>query len=287
MTGTCRGITVADNDISSGGADKCVYLRATSQAKPQEGIALRDIKITNNYIRNFRNPITIGGDAPDPPRTRGLDKGHDDDPYVNERVIIAGNQTMNEESVAPIGLTTCFLNQRRKVTVNGNSFVNTARSVLIARKCEEVTVLGNNFGGLGRETAVSGLELLSCRMANLSGNTIRGLSRGIVIKDSEQVSVSQNVIAETKVGLALQGVAGAVVQGNSLRECQTGLSLVQIKNAAVSANQVDGASVPARFESLERVGLVGNVFQGTGQASVAGDNKALLIRSNIGLNDSP
>ena len=287
VTGNCRGITISENDISSGGADKCLYLRATGQVKQGEGIALRDIKITNNYLRNFSSPITLGGDAEDPSRTGKANQGHDHDPYLHDRVIIAGNQTMNEESVTTIGLTTCYLNRCRKVTVNGNSFVNTAKSVLIARQCEEVTVLGNNLGGLGRETAENGLELISCRMANLSGNTIRGLSRGITIGDSEQVSVSQNVIAETKLGLALQGVTGAVIQGNSLRDCQTGLSLKLIKNAAISANQVHGATVPARMESLEGVSLVGNVFEGTAPASVAGNNKALLIRSNIGLADSP
>ena len=49
VTGTCRGSTVSENDIASGCADKCIYIRASSQVKPQEGIAIRDIKITNEY----------------------------------------------------------------------------------------------------------------------------------------------------------------------------------------------------------------------------------------------
>lgn len=286
VTGTCRGITVSENDIASGCADKCIYIRASGQVKTQEGIAIRDIKITNNYIRSFANPITIGGDAQDPSRTGEMEKGRDNDPYVNERVIISGNQTMNLEPCATAGLTTCFLNQCRKVTVNGNSFVNTAKSVLIARKCEELTVLGNNFGGLNNETAENGIELIGCRMANLSGNTIRGLRCGIVISSSEQISVGQNVIAETKQGLVLRGVVGAAVQGNNLWKCQTGLSLRQIKNAAISANQVNEANVSMQLEGLEQVNIVGNNFNGTARANIEGDNKGMLIRSNIGLDDS-
>ena len=133
VTGTCRGITVSENDIMSGGHDKCIYIRATREVKAGEGIAIRDIKITNNYIRNYRSPITIGGDLHDPSRDDVATQGVDDDPYVNERVIIAGNQTMNLDVITTIGLTTCYLNQCRKVTVSNNSFVNTAKSVFIAQ----------------------------------------------------------------------------------------------------------------------------------------------------------
>jgi hypothetical protein len=65
------------------------------------------------------------------------------------------------------------------------------------------------------------------------------------------------------------------------------MSLKDVKRAAISGNQLDCASVPARLEDVERVGIVDNVLNGTGKATVAGKNRALVIRSNIGLDDSP
>ena len=130
VTGNCRGITISENDIACGGDDKCIYIRANSQVA-KDGISVRDIKITNNYIRSYRNPITIGGDAQDPSRT-GQTK-LDNDPFTTERVVIVGNQTMNLDPLVNTGLTTCYLNQCRKVSVSGNAFVNTAKSVLVAQ----------------------------------------------------------------------------------------------------------------------------------------------------------
>ncbi|MGO8748935.1 MAG: hypothetical protein ACLQNE_23470 [Thermoguttaceae bacterium] len=49
--------------------------------------------------------------------------------------------------------------------------------------------------------------------------------------------------------------------------------------------RVDDATVPVRLEDVERVGIVGNVLNGTGKATIAGKNGALMIRSNIGLDD--
>lgn len=285
VTGCIKGLTISENDFLSGGIDKCIYVRANTQVGTS-GIAVRDVKISNNYFRSFRAPITIGGDRYDTSRVSDAEKGVDDDPYTIEQVAISGNQMMEEDAVTTIGLTTCFLNKCRKVIVNGNSFGNTAKSALIARNCDEMTVTGNNIGGLDKKSSGKGIESIGCRMVNMSGNTIRGLNTGISISDSQQVSIGQNVIDETLFGISMLGGSGATIQGNSFNGCQTGIGLGSVKNAVVSANQVDGAEIPLRMADLERVNVVGNLFNGTGLVKVDGSNKELQIHSNIGLDDS-
>jgi parallel beta-helix repeat protein len=259
VQGNCRGITFADNDVQSAGDDKCIYIRAT-QPIAKTKAAIRDIKITNNYFRSFRNPITIGGDRHDPSRTDAFYKGEDDDLFWNERIVIAGNQTYNLEPVDQGFVTTCFINRCRSVNVTGNAFADTDGEGLVLRECKDVAVTGNHFGGFGPDNSKSGIRLIDCEGASVTGNTIRGMRRGIAVSGSSGVALGSNCISMAEIGLDLSD------------SC----------NFALHGNQISQSAIPARILSLRDTVVTGNAFSGTGKVLLEGENVNLLMGSNIG-----
>jgi len=281
LEGNCRGVTFADNDVSCGGDDKCIYIRAS---RPVHGdVAVRDIKITGNYFRNFKNPITIGDAAYDPSRTTSGENSSnipENKLYWNERVQIRGNQTQNWPSVAKNLYTTCFIHKCRQVTVANNSFGPTDALALAFQGCRDVTVIANNLAGLQTDMARCGIWLRDCEAVSLSGNTIRTAKQGIAIADSSVVTTGNNTIVNTKTGIEAGGCAGLTATGNSLKNCRTGLSLKNVRDASISANQISGCKVPVNLNSVRNVAVVGNALGITNGINLEGKNQRVLTQSN-------
>jgi len=222
VQGNCRGITFSENDVQCAGDDKCIYIRAT-QPIGKTKTAIRDIKITNNYFRSFRNPITIGGDRHDPSRTDVFHQGLDDDPCWNERIAIAGNQTYNLEAVDQGFVTACFLNCCRSVNVTGNAFADTDGEGLVLRECEDVAVNGNHFGGFAPENSKSGIRLIDCQGGSVTGNTIRGTRRGIAVSGSAAVALGNNSIFAVGTGFDPPALHSPALTGSSSLNTESGV----------------------------------------------------------------
>ena len=264
VQGNCRGITFAGNDISCAGDDKCIYIRATQPIGKTEA-AIRDIKITNNYLRSFRNPITIGGDLHDPSRTETFYQGEDNDSCWNERIVIAGNQVYSLEEVDQGFVTGCFINRCRSVSVTGNTFADTDGEGLVLRDCKDVSVMGNHFGGFAPDNSKSGIRLIDCQGGSVTGNTIRGVRRGIAVSGSSGVVLGSNVISTVK----------------------TGFDLSDSSRLALHGNQVSESEMPARIISTRDAVATGNVLSGTGKVVIEGENVGLVMESNTGTCEPP
>jgi hypothetical protein len=278
LEGVCRGVTFADNDVSSGGMDKCVYIRG-SEAFGDEDIAVRDIKVTGNYFRNYANPITIGGDRHDPSRP-----GTHDDPYFNDRVLISDNETQNEPAVERIGLTTCFVNRARQVTIRGNSFVATAHSAIVTRECEHLVIASNAVSAL-RDGDGFGILTRDCSDTVVSGNSATGFTHPVRVEGGSAVSVTGNVVAGGKAtGVSVVGASSAGVVGNTLTGCEVGLVAERLDGGSIASNVVTSCRRGSALEQLDTVTIVGNTFDAPQQAP-GGANTKLLIRSNNGLAD--
>ena len=167
VKGAVRGVTFADNDVSSGGADKCVYIRSTEAADGTD-TGIRDVKIYGNYFRNYKNPITVGGDS----------KAKDD--FYIDRVIVMGNQTMNEAAVERIGKVGINLSRCRSVTLTGNTLCPTLGYALTMYGCERAAVSGNIFEGFDTDTPGEvGIWLKECKDIALGTNVMHGFKKNI------------------------------------------------------------------------------------------------------------
>ncbi|MFC0529323.1 right-handed parallel beta-helix repeat-containing protein [Phytohabitans kaempferiae] len=256
VDGVVRGVTFADNDVSSGGMDKCVYIRG-SQAFGDEEVAVRDVKIVDNYFRNYATPITVGGDAGDPSRPSG-----DDDRFFTDRVIVSGNQTQNEPAVERIGRTTCSLFRCRKASVTGNSFVDTALTAISVTESAGVVVANNTVAGLG-DNGGYGVLVRRCEDATVVGNTATRFKFGIRAEGGNGVSVADNT------------VSGALAAG---------LSLAAVTDAGVTGNIVRGGAGGLTTEALTRATIVGNTFD---EPQPAPAGTGLIVRANNGVADVP
>lgn len=191
VKGAVRGITFADNDVSSGGADKCVYIRSTDLAAPGNEVGVRDVKIAGNYFRNYQNPITVGGDGYDPSRTGGKAK----DDFHIDRVIVSNNQIMGEipeiERIARGGI---HLSKCRSVSITGNTQCPTQGYALTLYECERVAITGNSFESfLDGTRGKAGVWLNRCRGVSVGTNAIYGFSEAIAEIDCENVLISSNI----------------------------------------------------------------------------------------------
>jgi hypothetical protein len=250
VEGMCRGLTFSHNDVSSPGIDKAIYIRATQRLE-QDGVsraddtAIRDVKITHNYFRSFRNLITIGGDADDPERLeQPVDspaRGRDDDRWWVQRVIIAHNQNMMEGETDTLGLTSCYLNRVRQAVVESNTFVETAGSALIVRGSEEISVVGNSFRGRSESRGRRGIALIDTQHATVTGNVLAQFAYGVLLERSRSVTVGNNVVRDADVGLrALQSQSVNCV-GNEVSGAAVGIEASGNAGFIATSNQLAAA----------------------------------------------
>lgn len=256
VEGMCRGLTFSHNDVSSPGIDKAIYIRATRQLQ-RDGVsraddtAMRDVKITHNYFRSFRNVITIGGDADDPERAEQPEdsplRGRDDDPGWVQRVVIAHNQNMMEGATDTFGLTTCYLNRVRQGVIDSNTFVETAGSALIVRNCEEIAIKGNSLRGMAERAGNRGIALIDTRQATLTGNVLAQFKCGISVDRSRQIAMGDNIVRDVHVGLRLVDNQDLTCVGNQIHESQIGVELSDNQGLIASANIVREQNESASF----------------------------------------
>ncbi|MEI2727218.1 MAG: right-handed parallel beta-helix repeat-containing protein [Verrucomicrobiota bacterium] len=244
--GNCRGITFSENDISCAGADKCIYIRpgepvASSDPLAQSDVAIRDVKITRNYFRNWRAPITLGGDRNDPARSelaeKNIARGCDDDAAFIQRVIIADNQSMQEESVTRIGLTHAYLNRCRQVSISGNTFDETVGWGLAAQDCEDVSITGNTLRGLQKNNR-TGIVLQGVKTGTVTGNIVNCFANGITVTRSEGIALSANSISGDRCAIECRDTGGVSLTGNTIAASQTGLSFRGATSATLAGNLV-------------------------------------------------
>jgi hypothetical protein len=246
VEGNCRGITLSENDISCAGADKCIYIRpgqpmASRDPLAQADVAIRDVKINNNYFRNWRAPITIGGDKRDPARTdlppKDPARGRDDDAACIQRVIIANNQSMQEGPTTRIGLTHAYLNRCRQVSISGNTFDETAGFGFALQGCEDVSITGNSLRGL-RMNSHTGILLQGVSNGAATGNSVNTFANGITVIASTGIALGVNAVSGARCAIECRDTASVSLTGNTITASKTGLSLRGATIARLAGNLV-------------------------------------------------
>ncbi len=190
IEGNVRDVTLQGNHIASGGGDRCIYIRATRPFLDTD-VAVRDIKISDNYFEDFQAPITIGGNKQDLSRTSN-NAGQDDDPYWVEGVTITGNRSYYLPVTEKYQLTGILLNRARRVLVQANTLARTSGSSVILNECEDIIMQDNMFAGLA-DMGENGIVLQKCKTAILIGNITRGFRHGILQQGSENVTLANNL----------------------------------------------------------------------------------------------
>ncbi len=71
VEGNLKQLVMSENQIASGGADRCIYVRPTTALMGQD-TGVKDVEISHNIFNDFRNPITLGDKAFDPSRQNTL-----------------------------------------------------------------------------------------------------------------------------------------------------------------------------------------------------------------------
>jgi hypothetical protein len=245
VEGMCRGITFSGNDISSPAVDKAIYIRPTERLErdgvsPAGEVAIRDIKITDNYFRSFSNLVTIGGDLNDPERTRRPQgdphRGEDDDPWLVQRVIIAHNQNMMEGSSASFGLSGIYLNRVRQAVVQANTLVETAGTAVAIRDCHDVAISSNSFRGLAKPRGRQGIHVSRSKSVAISGNVLADFQLGLVVQDSRRVTLGQNVLGAVGRGVVATGNKSVVVSGNVVESQGIGIDDAGNQQMILSGN---------------------------------------------------
>jgi hypothetical protein len=198
VEGMLRGLTLSGNDVSSGGADRCIQIRATEELSEPDGdtgdnVAIRDIKITANYFRNYRNIITTGSGFGDSMRN-GVDRPASD-LYQVQRLIFAHNQSMMEGPTEATQLTAGYFARVRQLVIDGNTLAPTPSVALAVNDSEDVTVRGNALVGTGTEQS-RGIILTNVKSAAVANNTLRGFNSGIDIRGGKGIVVMGNALTE-------------------------------------------------------------------------------------------
>ena len=271
MAGMCRGLTFSHNDISSPAIDKAIYIRATHRLEEDgvsraDDVAIRDVKITHNYFRSFRNIITVGGDAEDPERlARSVDsdyRGHDDDPGWIQRVVVAHNQNMMEGSSDTLGLTTCYLNRVRQGVVESNTFTETRGTALAINNSEEIAVTGNSFRGLNEDWGNHGIVVQNSDHVTLTGNVLSQFDTGLLLESSSQITLGNNVVRRVHTGLAAKDSHAVIANGNQISEAALGVDADSNTQLLLSGNMVDaeaGLNLNETTSDRDDIRLQGNI----------------------------
>jgi hypothetical protein len=289
LQGVCRGIDISNNFIGSGRSGKCIQVLPGQPIGPGD-VAMRDIRITENYICDYRRAITIGGD---------------DSLGWTEGISIAGNQTFFHPSPNPIGETTVDLIRARAASVVGNAFAETAGSSLIARQCERLSISDNQINGLGSERSPRGIALEDSRDVTITGNHVRGFERAVSLEGSDRVTAGSNAFGDAasgvkadqtrclvihgnnldkcETGLALSWVEGLNVNGNTLHHCKTAVSIRNTKGALLNGNQMIDCATPVQIDHLDQCSLVGNMALDSGPAKIAGAKEGWTFSLNQGI----
>ena len=206
VEGMLRGLTIEGNDISSAGAARCIQIRAMERLdKPGVGaaddIAIRDVKVTNNYFRSYRNIITVGMGHRDP-MLGGAD-GAERDPFWVQRIIFANNQSMMEGGTEHAQLTACHFDRVRQLVLEGNTLAPTPGVSLAVQMSEDVIIQGNALAGTNAVGSV-GILLADVNGAAIAHNTLRGFERGIAVRGGQH-SIMGNIVSECGQSLAIDG----------------------------------------------------------------------------------
>jgi hypothetical protein len=245
VEGMCRGITFSGNDISSPAVDKAIYIRPTERLErdgvsPAGEVAIRDIKITDNYFRSFSNLVTIGGDLHDPERTRrpkdDPHRGQDDDPWLVQRVIIAHNQNMMEGNSTGFGLTGIYLNRVHQAVVQANTLVETAGTAVAIRECHDVTLNSNSFRGLAKPRGRQAIHVSRSESVTLSGNVLADFQQGVVVQEAKRVTLGQNVLGAVGRGVVVSDSQSVVVSGNVVEATEIGIDDSGNQHMVLSGN---------------------------------------------------
>lgn len=194
LQGMLRGLTFADNDISSGNAASCLMVEP--QGVLNEGAvhqepdtSIRDVKVYNNYFRNWRNIVTIGSaKAPGSKST-----------YV-QRVNITGNQSVYEGVSRFDTETGLNISCARQVIIAQNNFQERRGDAVRIEKCEDVLVNGNEFRGLN-SNAYAAVRVNMTDGFNIASNVFRSFQFGVAVQGSENGLITSNLIRDVQKGL--------------------------------------------------------------------------------------
>jgi hypothetical protein len=265
VEGMCRGITFSGNDVSSAYAARCIYLRPlpsvpSSWNQNVPFVSLRDVKITNNYFRNWPTIATIGKGIPH--LLNSNSGGEMDSQAWIDRVIISGNQSMSECDSAP---DTCekYLNQSemlmlfgcRDISIDSNTFAKTGKSALLMRNIEGGTISGNIFGGFNFAKPNYGIAVTKSSRLSIIGNVLSEFQNGMELNDSEDLIVSQNSIYHMETGLSCGGSRRSLFSDNSILQAEIAVKMsnpcdLQIRNNIIKASKLYEGESPL-FELKE------------------------------------
>lgn len=238
VEGNMNGMRVIGNEFASGGADRCIYVRA-SLPLTNSDVAVKEIAISDNIFNDYKNPITIGGNRHDPSRLGGgaADVGSHDDPYWIQDVTITGNRTYYLPVLEGGQIAGMFLNRVRGATVSGNSFTKMKAAAVILRECQDITMNGNRFSGL-TNNQMNGIYLLNSTNATLTGNVLRGFGTGIHLQECENVALNANELIDCRTGLLARDLLGSAISANVISRCKTSLSLHTLQDVSELGNVI-------------------------------------------------
>jgi len=261
VEGMCRGITFAGNDISCGfGNDKCIYIRPTANLEVDSvskasDIGIRDIKIYDNYFRNWQSFVTIGDDKDDP--SRDLQDGNSlagkDVPlYSVQRVNITNNQSMHESNTENKGLTSCYLNYCRQVIISNNNFAEKLNSGIVIRNSEDALVSFNNLGSLDLSSPGYGIAMFDCNTGSVTGNALKKFKNGIFFDKSQQIAIGNNVLNTVGYGISCLRSSRISIGGNVIRNASVGIELEKVEDVMLFGNIVDAKTPIKGATALEK-----------------------------------
>ena len=248
LEGMCRGITIADNDISCGyGNDKCIYIRPTSQlnvdgVSKASDIGIRDVKIYNNYFRNWKTLITIGGDKQDPSRQslppQDVSAGKDTPSYRVQRVNIFNNQSMQESGTENVALTGCYLERCSQVVISGNNFAEKKSSGIVLRDCGNALVNSNSLVAIDSNDPAYGIAMFGCQSGAVTGNSLKKFRNGIYLDKCRQISLGNNVLDDAAYGISCMGSSQISLSGNIISGAEVGIESNKSKDVIMTGNIV-------------------------------------------------
>jgi len=270
IEGNLRGLTIHSNEFSSGGGDRCIYIRTTNPLI-QSDVAVKDIMITDNIFNDFRNPITLG-EKEYPHQSDiliNIIDSNGNESNKNEKlkssvwmqgVKITGNKTYYLPILEDIQETGMFLNRVCQATIANNQFTGTKGSSVILHECEDITLNNNTFRGLA-DRGKNGIVFYKSRNTTLTGNMLKGFLQGIHARDSRNLTMT----------------------GNILDCCQTGLILKDQLGLAVSTNLFSDTTTSLLLENLQDGSIFGNTIISSGKPILKGTNQNIEINHNINM----
>ena len=267
LSGACHGVEISGNHFSSGGGGRCIEILPT-MPMGDDGVAIRDVRVTNNYVVNYRAPMVIGRDSVD-----GWVEG----------LLIQGNQSTLAPVLKDIGETGCVLTRVRKGVVSGNAFAPVSGSSVLASRCEGLSVSDNHLRGQGRDTTGAGMAVQNSRDVVITGNHMRQCPSNLTLERSSHLTIGSNVLEDAGESLRANACQYVSVQGNHLGDCGSGATIKSCRSVTLTGNTVSRCETAIGVQGTHGVVLNGNQIEVAGVPLILEDVDQCVVSANLAL----